>query len=47
VLRALVGGFGRGRWKKRLTWMPERPGAIAELTGAVSVAVGDLEDVGA
>ncbi len=47
VLRALVGGFGRGRWKKRLTWMPARPETIADLTGAVSVAVGDLEDVGA
>lgn len=47
VLRALVGGFGRGRWKKRLTWMPARPGTIAEMTGAVSVGVADLEDVGA
>jgi len=47
VLRALVGGFGRGRWKKRLTWMPARPSAAIDLTGAVSVSVGDLESVGA
>lgn len=47
VLRALVGGFGRGRWKKRLTWMPARPGTIADLAGAVSVSVADLDDVGA
>lgn len=47
VLRALVGGFGRGRWKKRLTWMPERPRTIAEISRAVSVGVGDLEAVGA
>ena len=47
VLRALVGGFGRGRWKKRLTWMPARPTSTLDLTGAVSVSVGDLESVGA
>lgn len=46
VLRALVGGFGRGRWKKRLTWMPERPRTIADLTQALSVSVADLESVG-
>jgi len=46
VLRSLVGGFGRGRWKKRLTWMPERPRTIADLTAAVSVSVADLESVG-
>jgi imidazolonepropionase-like amidohydrolase len=47
VLRALVGGFGRGRWKKRLTWMPERPRTIAGLSAAVSLSVADLEGVGA
>jgi len=46
VLRALVGGFGRGRWKKRLTWMPERPRPSADLTAAVSVSVAELESVG-
>ncbi len=46
VLRALVGGFGRGRWKKRLTWMPERPRTSADLTAAVSVSVAELESVG-
>jgi len=46
VLRALVGGFGRGRWKKRLTWMPARPRTIADLAAAVSVSVADLESVG-
>lgn len=43
VLRSLVGGFGRGRWKKRVTWMPERPASVLELVSAVSVGVGDLE----
>lgn len=47
VLRALVGGFGRGRWKKRVTWMPARPTVITDLVGAVSVGVGDLEGAGA
>ena len=47
VLRALVGGFGRGRWKKRATWMPARPTALLDLTGATSVSVADLESVGA
>lgn len=47
VLRALVGGFGRGRWKKRVTWMPARPASTRELTTAVSVSVGDLESAGA
>ena len=47
VLRALVGGFGRGRWKRRLTWMPERPTTTLDLVDAVSVSVGDLETVGA
>ncbi len=47
VLRALVGGFGRGRWKKRLTWMPARPTGLPDLVGAVSVSVSDLESVGA
>ncbi|MGV3731898.1 MAG: amidohydrolase family protein [Microcella sp.] len=46
VLRALVGGYGRGRWKKRLTWMPERPRTIADLAAAVSVSAADLESVG-
>lgn len=46
VLRALVGGFGRGRWKKRVTWMPGRPAAITDLAGAVSLGVGDLEAAG-
>ena len=45
VLRALVGGFGRGRWKKRVTWMPERPASVLDLAGAVSVGVGDLESL--
>jgi len=43
VLRALVGGFGRGRWKKRLTWMPAQPTALLDMVGAKSIAVGDLE----
>lgn len=47
VLRALVGGFGRGRWKKRLTWMPARPTTPLDLVGAVSLSVGDLEGAGA
>ncbi len=47
MLRALVGGFGRGRWKKRLTWMPARPTSTLDLSGARSVSVGDLESVGA
>lgn len=47
VLRALVGGFGRGRWKKRVTWMPARPASPLDLADAVSVSVGDLESVGA
>lgn len=47
VLRALVGGFGRGRGKKRVTWMPARPVAITDLAGAVSLSVGDLEGAGA
>lgn len=47
VMRALVGGFGRGRWKKRVTWMPARPASPLDLTTAVSVSVGDLESVGA
>lgn len=47
VLRALVGGFGRGRWKKRLTWMPARPTSTLDLSSAVSVSVSDLESVGA
>ncbi len=47
VLRALVGGFGRGRWKRRVTWMPARPTSMLDLIGAVSVSVGDLESVGA
>jgi hypothetical protein len=46
VLRALVGGFGRGRWKKRVTWMPARPATPLDLVGAVSVSVGDLESLG-
>jgi len=46
VLRALVGGFGRGRWKKRVTWMPARPAAVTDLAGAVSLSVGDLEGAG-
>lgn len=46
VLRALVGGFGRGRWKKRVTWMPARPAAVTDLVGAVSLGVGDLEGAG-
>jgi hypothetical protein len=46
VLRALVGGFGRGRWKKRVTWLPERPTAVSELVDATSVGVGELESVG-
>jgi hypothetical protein len=45
VLRALVGGFGRGRWKKRATWMPARPATTLDLVGAVSVNVGDLESL--
>ncbi|MBX9471623.1 amidohydrolase family protein [Microcella sp.] len=45
VLRALVGGFGRGRWKKRLTWMPARPTSILDLAAAVSVSVGDVESL--
>lgn len=47
VLRALVGGFGRGRWKKRVTWLPARPTTIFDLGIAVSVRVGDLEEAGA
>jgi imidazolonepropionase-like amidohydrolase len=51
VLRALVGGFGRGRWKKRATWLVERPTAMtplaAQLAAAQSIAVGDLEAVSA
>lgn len=47
VLRALVGGFGRGRWKKRVTWMPARPSSTLDLTSAVSLSVGDLESAGA
>jgi imidazolonepropionase-like amidohydrolase len=47
VLRTLVGGFGRGRWKKRVTWMPDRPVAITDLADAVSLSVGDLEAAGA
>lgn len=47
VLRALVGGFGRGRWKKRVTWMPARPSVVTDLVGAVSLSVGDLEGAGA
>jgi imidazolonepropionase-like amidohydrolase len=47
VLRALVGGFGRGRWKKRVTWMPARPSSITDLADAVSLSVGDLEAAGA
>lgn len=46
VLRALVGGFGRGRWKKRVTWMPARPASVTDLAGAVSLGVGDLEGAG-
>ncbi len=47
VLRSLVGGFGRGRWKKRVTWMPARPSSPPDLTSAVSVSVSDLESAGA
>lgn len=47
VLRSLVGGFGRGRWKKRATWMPSRPGTITDLVVARSVAVSDLEALAA
>jgi len=59
VLRALVGGFGRGRWKKRVTWLHRRPSTTERpdelfvelpgqfLAGAQSIAVGDLESVGA
>jgi imidazolonepropionase-like amidohydrolase len=51
VLRALVGGFGRGRWKKRVTWLAERPTGLAplgaQLAAARSLATGDLEAVGA
>jgi hypothetical protein len=46
VLRALVGGFGRGRWKKRATWMPARPATPLDLVSAVSVSVADLESLG-
>ena len=46
VLRSLVGGFGRGRWKKRVTWMPARPSSARDLTSAVSVSVGELESLG-
>lgn len=46
VLRALVGGFGRGRWKKRVTWMPARPTVVTDLADAVSLSVGDLEAAG-
>jgi len=59
VLRALVGGFGRGRWKKRVTWLHRRPSTTERpdelfvelpgqfLAGAQSIGVGDLESVGA
>jgi hypothetical protein len=47
VLRSLVGGFGRGRWKKRVTWIPARPSSTHDLTSAVSVSVSDLESAGA
>jgi len=51
VLRALVGGFGRGRWKKRVTWLAERPTVLAplgaQLAAAQSIAIGDLEAVSA
>ncbi|MBX9719725.1 MAG: amidohydrolase, partial [Microbacteriaceae bacterium] len=47
VLRALVGGFGRGRWKTRVTWMPARPTVVTDLADAVSLSVGDLEGAGA
>lgn len=50
VFRALVGGFGRGRWKKRITWLPDRPTSGAplgvQLIAACSIRVGDLESVG-
>lgn len=46
VLRALVGGFGRGRWKRRVTWMPGRPAVVTDLADAVSLSVGDLEGAG-
>ncbi len=45
VLRALVGGFGRGRWKRRTTWMPTRPTSVLDLAGARSVGVGELDDL--
>ncbi len=47
VLRALVGGFGRGRWKKRVSWMSTRPATPLDLVDAVSLSVGDLEGAGA
>lgn len=47
VLRSLVGGFGRGRWKKRVTWMPARPATPLDIVDAVSLSVGDLEGAGA
>ncbi|MEN9621540.1 MAG: hypothetical protein RL499_1733, partial [Actinomycetota bacterium] len=47
VLRALVGGFGRGRWKKRVSWMPARPTTPLDLVDTVSLSVGDLEGAGA
>ena len=46
VLRSLVGGFGRGRWKQRVTWMPARLSSPLDLIGAVSVRVSDLESAG-
>ena len=49
VLRALVGGFGRGRWKKRVTWLPARPSIAAplgpQLIAARSITVSDLESL--
>ena len=47
VLRSLVGGFGRGRWKKRVSWMPARPATPLDIVDAVSLSVGDLEGAGA
>ncbi len=46
VLRSLVGGFGRGRWKRRVTWMPARPATPLDIVDAVSLSVGDLEGAG-